>query len=272
MVAFNNIEQNGLPIMPHDIGKHWHQDPVVRQKGHPYYHWFQTESGVGEFFVRDQRFELTPGMGIIIAPGVPHHYRSTMVKKEWRINFATFQGPLVHQFSDYLGDTEYILLEPDEGRRQEQLVDRIFYGVQTHNIPIERISTLTYDFFIQLGSYQQSKLQSKTGDDYDRYIVPVIKYINEHIADEIQIADLADIPYISPQYLRRLFHEYLGMAPTQYILQARIKHAKGLLLNKHNLKIAEIALQSGFTDARYFARMFKREVGQTPLAYRKWQQ
>lgn len=271
MGAFYNIESGNLPVMPRDMGKNWHQDSVARQKGFPYYHWLQTESGVGEFFVGEQRFELRPGMAILIAPGVPHRYQSVSFDQEWRINFATFHGPIVNQLADYLGDQTQIFLDVDQGRKQAVIINRIFYMVQEGRGDSYQISNLAYEFFVKLGLYQQVTTKLSAGDDYDRYITPVIAYINEHIEKDIQISELSDSLFISPQYLRRLFHDYLGMAPTQYILQARIKFAKGLLLNKHNLKISEIAVQSGFADPRYFARIFKREMGMTPLTYRKWQ-
>ena len=271
MGAFYNIESENLPVMPRDMGKNWHQDSVARQKGFPYYHWLQTESGVGEFFVNDERFELRPGMGILIAPGVPHRYQSVSIDQEWRINFATFHGPIVNQLADYLGDQTQIFLDVQQGRKQAEIIDRIFYMVQEGRINSYQISNLAYEFFIKFGLYQDFRAKFSGGDDYDRYIVPVTEYVGQHIAEDIQISDLSDSLFISPQYLRRLFHDYLGMAPTQYILQSRIKFAKGLLLNKHNLKISEIATQSGFSDPRYFARIFKREMGMTPLTYRKWQ-
>lgn len=61
---------------------------------------------------------------------------------------------------------------------------------------------------------------------------------------------------------------YTGTSPFQYLLSVRIRQAK-LLLNATDYSIEQVAAQTGFKDAGHFSQIFKKEVGITPLKYRK---
>ena len=72
-----------------------------------------------------------------------------------------------------------------------------------------------------------------------------------------------------PDYLRRSFKHYTSVSPLRYLNSLRIERAKELLRFESSLMIGEIAVRCGFRDALYFSTAFKREVGMSPLAYRK---
>ena len=78
---------------------------------------------------------------------------------------------------------------------------------------------------------------------------------------------LAEYAGTSPWRLCRSFREHYGEPPHAYLLHARIRHAKGLLLE--NLSAADVALRCGFTDQSHFSRHFVRLVGVTPGQYRR---
>lgn len=83
----------------------------------------------------------------------------------------------------------------------------------------------------------------------------------------ISVADLADQLYVSRDYLRHLFREYLEMSPRQHIIRARIEKAKDLLSDP-DMSVSQVATQSGFESPYYFSRFFKKEVGMSPSRYR----
>ena len=64
------------------------------------------------------------------------------------------------------------------------------------------------------------------------------------------------------------FRCYTGFSPGKYLLQVRIKQAR-ILLKTSTASIEVIATSVGFKDAGHFSQMFKKEVGITPLKYRK---
>ena len=72
---------------------------------------------------------------------------------------------------------------------------------------------------------------------------------------------------ISRTKLYMLTKENFGMGISQYVLFLRIKAAKKLL-KESALSLSEVAAKVGFLDENYFGKIFKKEVGVTPTAYR----
>lgn len=93
-------------------------------------------------------------------------------------------------------------------------------------------------------------------------------FVAAHLAHPIGLADLAGAAGISPSRLARGFKRDTGMTPYHYVLLARVRLAKRLLRSTA-LPIAEIALTCGFSHQEHLTRMFGREVGTTPAAYRR---
>ncbi|MBW4511583.1 MAG: AraC family transcriptional regulator [Scytonematopsis contorta HA4267-MV1] len=114
----------------------------------------------------------------------------------------------------------------------------------------------------------QPKLSSYTDGLSDLKQQQVMEYINEHLHQEIKLAELATLTQLSPYHFLRLFKQSVGVTPHQYILQCRIKKAK-FLLQHSKLSIADIATSVGFCDQSHLNRYFKRIVGVTPKKFLK---
>lgn len=100
-------------------------------------------------------------------------------------------------------------------------------------------------------------------------VVEEIKHhIRTHCGDELSRTSLAEIVYLNPDYLARLFKKETGISLGNYIIQARIKVAKHLL-ETTQLSVNTIASKTGYTNYSYFTKLFKQEIGFTPNEYRK---
>ena len=73
----------------------------------------------------------------------------------------------------------------------------------------------------------------------------------------------------NPDYLRRSFKKHASLSPLSYLNKLRIEKAKELLLHERFLSVDEVASRCGFNDSFYFSTSFKRQVGVSPLAFRK---
>ncbi len=93
----------------------------------------------------------------------------------------------------------------------------------------------------------------------------VIAYIHDNLDHHLTLAELSSIAVMSPYHFARTFKQVTGVAPHQYVLNARLERAKSLLL-RGNLSIAEVAQKVGFFDQSHFTRYFKRIIGVTPQA------
>ena len=80
--------------------------------------------------------------------------------------------------------------------------------------------------------------------------------------------DLADRLEVSKAHLIRTFTKETGISPARYITRVRIEYAK-LLLRDQDASVTYVAEASGFANANYFAKVFRRETGMSPSDYLK---
>jgi signal transduction histidine kinase/AraC-like DNA-binding protein len=104
--------------------------------------------------------------------------------------------------------------------------------------------------------------------DAQRLVRMAMAYLHEHFAEPISRWDLAQYVCISEDYLTYCFRQELGTTPMQYLQRYRVNQAK-LLLKNSQKSITEIALEVGFTDSSYFSRVFRRQTGMSPEAFRR---
>ncbi len=100
------------------------------------------------------------------------------------------------------------------------------------------------------------------------YAVSLVKqYINQHYREDLSLDALAELVYLSPNYLSNIFTKTAGESINKYIRQIRIQRAQELLLHT-NMKIADISIQVGYPNPSYFCKIFQNQFGTTPERFR----
>ena len=97
----------------------------------------------------------------------------------------------------------------------------------------------------------------------DKARVLIREQINSNISPEAIAAAL----FMTYSWFRRLFKQYTGLAPAQYIAQLRLQHAKELL-STSTKSIKEIAVEMNYESVDYFSTQFRRQTKMTPTQYR----
>ena len=116
-------------------------------------------------------------------------------------------------------------------------------------------------------AYLNTKLRKKL-NEVQQSIDEVTAYIDGHYMDaDLSLAGVADRFHMSESYLSCLFKAQTGTNFFSYVEDLRIARAK-TLLRETNLKINEIAQQSGYASANSFCRAFKRNTGESATNYR----
>lgn len=119
------------------------------------------------------------------------------------------------------------------------------------------------------GLLEKLKFQQSSEDEVVHLTVKRAKsMIQEFYQTGITLNEIADKLDITPEYLGTQFHKEMGVNFSTYIRDFRISKAKELLIGTQ-LKLYEIAEQVGYTDPKYFSRVFKECTGQLPADYRK---
>ncbi len=102
----------------------------------------------------------------------------------------------------------------------------------------------------------------------DEMVQHAVAWMQENLAEEFQLEDLADKLAVSPRTFIRRFNQATGKPPKQYFQKLRIDEAKRLL-ESTALSVDDITEKVGYLDVSSFRRLFKREVELSPTEYRK---
>lgn len=97
-------------------------------------------------------------------------------------------------------------------------------------------------------------------------VTEIIKYINEHLYENIKITDVADHFFLSTDYTAKIFKKHTNTPIGNYITIQRITKAKQLL--RSGATVTETQIKTGYSSYEHFFRTFKKSVGVTPKEYR----
>jgi len=93
-------------------------------------------------------------------------------------------------------------------------------------------------------------------------------YFSEHYNEDINIEEYALSRHVSTSWFNKSFKSAVGTTPMKYILAIRIRNAQ-ILLETTDYNISDIASMVGYDNPFYFSRLFRKQKGISPAAYRK---
>src|SRR6266850_7288805 len=96
----------------------------------------------------------------------------------------------------------------------------------------------------------------------------VESYIEEHIDQQILVANLSELIDLSEAHFSRAFRLAYGEPPHAYIVRRRVELAAQLMLAGRE-QLSEIALKCGFHDQAHLSKQFRQLTGETPAAWRR---
>ncbi|OHX16389.1 GlxA family transcriptional regulator [Chromobacterium sphagni] len=94
------------------------------------------------------------------------------------------------------------------------------------------------------------------------------RWLEQHVTEPYSLDKVAEAAAVSSRTLLRHFREVADMTPLEYLQQLRVERAK-LLLEVTTADLQGIMEQCGYEDASSFRRLFRRQTGLTPTAYRR---
>lgn len=93
-------------------------------------------------------------------------------------------------------------------------------------------------------------------------------YIKAHYKEHINLNIIADVFFISPNYLSSLFNEKNHISFSNFVQNLRIEEAKKILKNT-KMKVNDISKKVGYENNSYFVSVFTKSIGMTPIEYRE---
>lgn len=224
--------------------------------------------GKGKFAARPNEWiEIAEGSVFILLPGEWHSYKPDQ-STGWESYWVGFTGQSAARLlnSQSIRNTDPIL---NIGYDEEVV------GLYKKILEISKNERPGYQqllsgMVIHLVSWLLYREKDKSWKDKEvlNKIDKARLIIRENINSPFSPEELAASLNMSYTWFRRMFKQYTGLAPAQYIAQIKIRKARELL-SVSNKTIKEIALELGFESIDYFSTAFKRQTKMTPGEFRK---
>lgn len=139
----------------------------------------------------------------------------------------------------------------------------------------EALETMTANLKKKEGTYgklRREQLEEQTKEPEENgassFIVRnALEYMEDHYAEHLTLADVAEKIYVSQWHLSKLLNKYQKKSFSEILNQIRVGRAKELLRDP-SLRIGDIAEQVGFLDMAHFSRVFKKCEGISANEYR----
>ena len=116
-------------------------------------------------------------------------------------------------------------------------------------------------------------MKNDASTKYDERFNRLCEFIYNHLDDDLSIEKLSKIAHFSKYHFHRQFSAYMGISVFKFTQLLRLKRASYQLVFNQDMKVIDIALNSGFDNHESFSRAFKKNFKQTPIQFRndpKW--
>ena len=155
----------------------------------------------------------------------------------------------------------------------DNLIESIVKNLDAKSIEVYKEAVSGVDIedvdqmFAEMEKFLKTILYAKNSKGKFAIIERVKQYVENHYDEKITLQVVAHEMYINASYLSNLFSEVTGVNYSDYVTSVRIRNAKKLLRTT-DLSIEEISRRTGFSDSKYFSKVFKKVAGRTPRSYR----
>lgn len=148
------------------------------------------------------------------------------------------------------GVYEYLVKSDIRPKELKEILDKVNESVK--ELEKDKISRL-----------QKESNLTDSKDGYSKTIKKSIDYIHKNYKQHISLQDISNYVFLSHEYFSRLFKEEVGENFSSYLTNYRMKKAESLIKNT-DMKISQIAMEVGYTNASYFSRSYKKFKGISP--------
>lgn len=208
--------------------------------------------------------EITEGTIILLRPGEWHTYRPDE-STGWECYWVGFSGAVTESLQN-----ENCIIQIGYDEEMVALYRKI---LDVSNGERPGYQQLLSGILVHLLAYLLYREQDRNWRNKEVFnkMEKARLIIREKINTSISPEEIAASLNMSYTWFRRIFRQYTGLAPAQYITQLKIQKAKELL-SVTTLSVKEIALELGYESIDYFSTHFRKQTGQTPSQFRKMEQ
>lgn len=240
---------------------------------HEHYELYFLLEGKRSFFTEDKMFVIEKGTLVVVPPFRMHKTEGGPYRR-LNINFSEdFLTPEEKRLLSELSEAGATRFDGTYGTVTHALLSELA-SVQTRELrrrmetEVNLMHTLLY--FIgreKIKPLSPAGMSRQTGES-DPLVLKITYFLNTNFAKEVTLGKLEGEFYLSKATLCARFRKKMGCSIMEYLTLVRLSHAKSLLTSS-DMTVEQIAAECGFSSANYLGLVFRKEIGVSPLGYRK---
>lgn len=250
---------------------------------HAFYEFVYIDRGFSTHYYNNITSLLTPGDVFGMRPGDIHGYIYPINTVLYNCLFSPVALESEYDKLTKLPGLDSILtgkrppiwqrihLDPLQRKEAAGYLDSMMSECRKRELGWElKLKSLLVGFLILFSRAYTSGFKKEDQGEYSytRYMYKALEKIEKDYSQNLMIEELASKTGLSTDYFSRLFKQFTGLTPSEYIRNVRLAKAVELL-TKSGMSVHETARVVGFEDPGYFARQFKQTLGISPSAYQK---
>ncbi|WP_323008312.1 AraC family transcriptional regulator [Paracoccus sp. (in: a-proteobacteria)] len=255
---------------------------TVRWHYHPEYEIHLVVATSGTFYIGDHVGSFQPGQLIMTGPNLPQNWISEIAPGEGvpvRSLVIQFPEAFIEEASAAMSEMEALrpllersrrglLFSNETGARIRPLMERLIeaQGLRRLSLFWEILDILAnapeYEVLASL-SFELDLTRIHDGG-----INRALSYLREHLTEQVEEGELAEMVGQSQSAFSRAFKRHTGTTLVRYRNQLRVDLACQMLLTDPDIKVAEICYEIGFSNLSNFNRHFLKLKGMSPSQFR----
>ncbi|CAM3553066.1 helix-turn-helix domain-containing protein [Marinicrinis lubricantis] len=242
----------------------------MKEHMHDKYELYCLMAGERDYFIRERTYRMEQGDFVFIEKGEPHRAIDTAVPNHERAVFY-FTSSILDGLP-IRGHSGVVRLSPQVRYKGEALVRELLSEAKVEAKGRDVMLELLLKQLLLL-VFRAQEEQPESEDRLSpahQMMSEVAAYIRSHYQEPLLLKEVAEQFFVSRYYLSRTFKQCTGFGFSEYVQLVRMREAQRLLIET-DLKIIEVAEQTGIRPAANFYTLFKRMNGCSPLQYRKRQ-
>jgi AraC-like DNA-binding protein len=221
--------------------------------------------GKGYLHTETKSYELTRGQGFLYGPGLRQNYQSDS-SDPWSIRWVHFYGAHLEELLNGKGLDEPWLFGLSRLAPIETLMEKLLELGRNYQVDDEHnVAATLYELLTRLQT-TATQLNVPANLSAEK-LRTAANYVRAHSHEPVTLEEAAAVAGYSPHHFSRTFSAAFGMSFPDFLLEARLLHAKRLL-STTGLPVKTVALDVGFSQTSYFGRCFREREGMTPLEFR----
>ncbi|MBE5734792.1 MAG: helix-turn-helix domain-containing protein [Clostridiales bacterium] len=246
---------------------------MTEPHSHDFYELYFLLDGEREFFVENKMFKVGSSTLVVVPPYRVHKTEGGPYK---RVNINVSPTLLPDYLNDFLLKISNHIAVKIDNKSFETISHLLSEGAKLQFSPVKNktdcLLSIAQTIIFILSAHEVMPISASSTAHQPKNVSPevlkILSYINTNFNQPLSLKLLCDKFYLSKVSLCKKFKSVMHCSIMDYVSRLRLAKAKSLLRDE-NRSVEDVATECGYSSANYFGLIFKKEVGLSPLNYKK---